>query len=349
MKPEISFIVPARNEEKALPDVLEGLARDLADHVYEVIIVDDASEKVLSREIKIAGPVQIWRNTERLGVAKSANIGARKASGEILIFLDAHVLLSKGWVKKLLAHKDLLPVSVLGAAIQPLYDLKTFSKMVYSKQADKIPAGEIYYGYQVDGFPDPVIRKNFKKESSGPFKVPYVSACSLIVSKELFLQIGGFEEEFTGFGSVQDLEFCMRAWALGYEVNVIPSITCYHCYYGDSLKGKNKDGTAHPLQSSKYDHSLENAVRAYYLHASEELFGLFLKRHETHREFKPNLDSLINEALKKRRILIDQKRKRPGEWVFERMGYAGAGNLDKKSIPFHFSDKVRSILKGIYR
>lgn len=332
MNPQISFIIPARNEKKAIPLALKGLIRDAARYSYEIIIVDDASAEARPHDFEALGPVRIFRNSERLGAAKSMNIGARQALGETLIFLDAHVCFSRGWLEELFAYKKLFQSTILGTAIRLIYGLEEFQKKIDLAGVEKFRENEIYYGYRVEGFPASVIRSNFKKDSAGAFQVPYVPTCAMALSRELFMKIGEFEDELTGAGSVQDLEFCMRAWALGYEVAVIPSIVCYHCYYEEKAKKQSRvDPQAHPFQSEKYAHSLENAVRVYYLQSSEKLFGSFLEHHGKHPGFKLDLEALLNEPLKKRRMLIERNRKRSSEWVFDRMGYTGAGKRDHES------------------
>ncbi len=329
MNPQISFIIPAWNEEKAIGFTLEGLAGDASGYSHEIIIVDDASHKKLADEIRPEAAVHILRNPERRGLAKTLNEGAKRAAGEILIFLDAHVCFSKNWIAKLLSYKDLLKNTVIGTAIQPIYGLKEFRKQISGRGNKDFRPGEIYYGHRLIGFPEPAIHYNFDRLNTEIFQVPYIASCAFAITKDLFFKLGSFEHELTGFGSILDLEFCMRAWALGCEVAVIPSIVCYHCYYKENPKEKIKaDPQAHPFQSEKYAHSLENAVRVFYLQSSEELFGSFLRHHESHPGFKVDLKTLINEPLKGRRRMIEQKRKRSSDWVFDRMAYAGVGKPD---------------------
>lgn len=88
----ISVVIPALNEEKALPATLRALFRQVA--AYEVILVDGASGD---------GTVQIARTWPRVqvlsaprGRASQMNAGARVARGEWLLFLHADTLLPDG-------------------------------------------------------------------------------------------------------------------------------------------------------------------------------------------------------------------------------------------------------------
>jgi len=94
--PRISVIVPALNEEGYIENCLKSLRRqDYED--YEVIVVDggstDSTVEVASRYADIVlGPAR--------PVGKARNIGARRARGEILLFVDADTVLPRGTLRK---------------------------------------------------------------------------------------------------------------------------------------------------------------------------------------------------------------------------------------------------------
>jgi glycosyltransferase involved in cell wall biosynthesis len=90
----ISFIVPAHNEERllgrtlvAIHDAAAGIGRP-----YEVIVVDDASEDLTSAVAAQHG-ARIER-VEYRQISRTRNAGARIASGDPLIFVDADTVIS---------------------------------------------------------------------------------------------------------------------------------------------------------------------------------------------------------------------------------------------------------------
>lgn len=102
----VSIIIPARNEEKNLARLLKSLALLDLD-VTEVIVVDDQStdktaeiaEKIGHRVLRSSTPPEGW-----LGKPWACWQGAETASHDILLFLDADVVLESGAASKLLAH-----------------------------------------------------------------------------------------------------------------------------------------------------------------------------------------------------------------------------------------------------
>src|SRR6266536_5212154 len=89
IKPMISFIVPAYNEEHELLDTLAAIreAASGATQPYEIIVVDDASADATPEIASAAGAKVIPIN--RRQIAASRNAGAHAAQGEYLFFVDA--------------------------------------------------------------------------------------------------------------------------------------------------------------------------------------------------------------------------------------------------------------------
>lgn len=93
----ISVIIPAYNEEKALPATLRGLLDQPGD--YEVILVDGGSCD-RTREIAEAAP-RVRLATAPKGRASQMNAGAKLAQGEWLLFLHADTRLPAGALARL--------------------------------------------------------------------------------------------------------------------------------------------------------------------------------------------------------------------------------------------------------
>lgn len=93
----VSVIIPAYNEEKALPATLQALVAQPGD--YEVILVDGGST---DRTAELAGAVSAVRLlVAPKGRASQMNAGAVIAQGEWLLFLHADTLLPSGAIQRL--------------------------------------------------------------------------------------------------------------------------------------------------------------------------------------------------------------------------------------------------------
>ncbi len=89
---KISIVVPAYNEEKCLPATLEkiGAATANCDCESEVIVVDNESTDKTAQIAKDFG-AKVVSEIEH-NIAKVRNTGAKNAGGDVLIFVDADML-----------------------------------------------------------------------------------------------------------------------------------------------------------------------------------------------------------------------------------------------------------------
>ena len=119
----ISVIIPARNEEKNLPNLLGSLNNSTV-KVKEVIVVDDSSTDLTSEISKKYGVKVInlkslpegW-----LGKSWACYNGANAATGDYLIFLDADTMLEKDGIEKMISSIKQKSGSI---SIEPYHKIK---------------------------------------------------------------------------------------------------------------------------------------------------------------------------------------------------------------------------------
>jgi len=90
----LSIILTANNEKYVGKCVLDIQKHTTIPHEI-IVVVDDVEWKTPLESIPRSDSVRVVVNKERLGVAKSRNIGAAVSGGQVLTFSDAHV-----WVKR---------------------------------------------------------------------------------------------------------------------------------------------------------------------------------------------------------------------------------------------------------
>lgn len=79
--------------------------------------------------------------------------------------------------------------------------------------------------------------KNQKIKETKPFEVDWVSGAALIIRKDVFYKIKGFDENF--FMYFEDIDLCRRAKNLGFKAVVCPAAPIVHLC-GKSIKKFNK-------------------------------------------------------------------------------------------------------------
>ncbi|MCX6793616.1 MAG: glycosyltransferase family A protein, partial [Candidatus Gottesmanbacteria bacterium] len=85
-KPYLSVIIPAYNASGTLGKLLDSLAKSTFKN-FEVIVGDDASNE----QYLVGKGIKIVRLTRNRGPAAARNAAARRAKGNVLVFLDADV------------------------------------------------------------------------------------------------------------------------------------------------------------------------------------------------------------------------------------------------------------------
>jgi glycosyltransferase involved in cell wall biosynthesis len=203
----VSIIIPALNEEGMIGRCLESLAQlSFARERFEVIVGDNGSTD-RTREIakSFEGRLNL-RVLEKPCVRISAlrNLGAREAQGAIVAFLDADCLASKSWLERIV---ELVPVEGAGI-VGAHYLLPENSSWV----------GRTWHRYH-------------EAEKSG--EVSHVPAGDLIMRREDFLRLGGFDETIQ---TNEDYELCERARAQGMTVRAVPEIGVVHLGTAQSLR-----------------------------------------------------------------------------------------------------------------
>ena len=106
--PKISVIIPAYNESKnILKSIRSVLKSDYPKKKLEIIIVDDGStDDTFSQAKKMESENVKVFTKKHGGKAKAVNFGIKKASGEILMILDADTFPEKKCFKKIIGYFD---------------------------------------------------------------------------------------------------------------------------------------------------------------------------------------------------------------------------------------------------
>ncbi len=186
---------------------------------WEIIVVDNHSPKEESKKIK-----NDWRHEPRaqvivsknnLGFGGANNLGAQKAKGKYLFFLNPDTLCNEELLEEL---KTLLTREGCGV-VAPKLMLPNNCPQLYS--SDQFPTlGRTLsskFLSQNDNHPT-------KTQALRP--VDWVSGAAMAMEKTLFEQIGGFDERF--FMYFEDVDLCRRVATSGRQNYVAENLSVVH-------------------------------------------------------------------------------------------------------------------------
>jgi cellulose synthase/poly-beta-1,6-N-acetylglucosamine synthase-like glycosyltransferase len=208
----ISIIIPCRNEEKYIDQVLKSVVnQDYPRDQVEVFVIDGMSEDgtrdILKQYSEKYSFIKIIDNTKKI-VSSALNIGIRNAKGDVIIRMDAHSIYEKLYISK---------------CIKYLYDFNVDNVggiWVTLSGVDTITANAIVLALS---HPFGVGNSYFRIGSKEPRYVDTVPfGC---YKREVFDRIGFFDEDLI---RNQDDEFNLRLIKSGGKILLVPEIVSHY-------------------------------------------------------------------------------------------------------------------------
>lgn len=188
-RPRVSVVVPALDEAERLPALLADLAAQTLP-AAEVIVADGGSSDGTAG-LAEAGGARLVRS-ERRGPADQRNAGAAVAAGDLLLFVDADVRLSPGFLDSLTAEAARRRLDVACPVFRPV----TASRAVRA-----------FFGVM-----------NVVFLATAPVAASGAGMC-IAIRRDLFEHLGGFDPRFR----FEDAELLRRAGrAARYRVVPVP-------------------------------------------------------------------------------------------------------------------------------
>lgn len=185
-------------------------------------MVDNGSQDDSIRYVKDNFPwVNVIQNNRNLGFAKGNNIGAKKASGEYIAFLNNDTRVDPNWLKELIATiSEKEGVICVGGRILSWN----------GRKIDFVGGSLNFYGM---GF-HPHYGELNSDCITETKEILFACGGSMLINKEVFLECGGFDEDY--FAYFEDVDLGWRLWVLGYKVMFTPRAITYHRYQATSKK-----------------------------------------------------------------------------------------------------------------
>lgn len=185
----------------------------------EVVIVDNhsPSHPLMARLRRLPG-VSLRRWRRNFGFARAANEGARLSRGDWLLFLNPDVTLTDGFVAGVLA---------LAGTLDPAAGIVGF-RLYNSDGRRQLSTGPVpTLAGTLAGLVVPRIRRKYRaRHARRPVPVPWVTGCCLLVRRECWQDLGGFDPAF--FLYYEDADLCLRAREAGWEVLHEPRLRAVH-------------------------------------------------------------------------------------------------------------------------
>jgi hypothetical protein len=232
-EPEISIVIVSLNTREYLRRCLTAIPGAASDLTVEVLVVDngstDGTQGMLAEEFP---GVRVVQSGENLGFGKASNLGARNARGRALLLLNSDCEMQPGALRTMLRTLDgdagvggiLCRLLNADGSLQP--SVHPNFPTPWSLLGDVAFLTSLRYAI----YRRPALHRLFLRRSmafhGSARDVAWGGAACLLIRRESFLGIGGFDERFFLF--CEDMDLCKRLGEAGVRLCYTPEAWAIH-------------------------------------------------------------------------------------------------------------------------
>lgn len=209
-----SIIIVNYNTKELIKNCLDSIFSDCPMSHFEIIVIDNNSQDNSVEMLKkdFGDKIKLIVNNKNIGFGSANNQAAKIAQGEYLFFLNSDTIVKSDILSPI---KQFLDNNKEAAVVSPKLLLEDGSEQ--ERAYGKFPT---LFNVVAEKF------KNQKIKEIKPFEVDWVSGAALIIRKDIFYKINGFDEKF--FMYFEDIDLCKRVKELNYKIIILPSVLVNH-------------------------------------------------------------------------------------------------------------------------
>ncbi len=210
---EISFIIPCKNEEDTIETCLNSVIEEGRKiKSFEVILVDNGSTDNTLKKVASYGEQVSLHILKNCSISALRNLGGRQAKFNWLAFIDADVELETCWAEG-------------------------FASGLQKALKSGVPSERVLIGATYNNPQDPSWVQTawyLQLESRDRIQTDYINGGNLVVHKELFNSVGGFN---ISCKTSEDVRFCKDAIVAGGKIIKEKQMRTIHYGYPKNLIG----------------------------------------------------------------------------------------------------------------
>ncbi len=239
---ELSIIIVNYNVKEFLLNLLSSIKKSLHNISAEIIIVDNASDDGSVELIREKYPdVKLIVNEKNVGFGTANNQGLAIAGGKFFLLINPDTIVKEETLTKMIQFfnstpdagiagcKVLNPDGTLQLACRRAFPgpWTSFTKVMGLSKL--FPKSKLFAKYNLTYL-----------DENQTYEVDAVSGAFMMLRREVFEKIGGFDQQFFMYG--EDLDLCYRSQKAGYKVYYVHTTEVIH-YKGESTKRSSIDET----------------------------------------------------------------------------------------------------------
>ncbi|MFN7046035.1 MAG: glycosyltransferase family 2 protein [Flavobacterium sp.] len=205
---QLSVIILNYNVRYFLEQCVLCVQKALEDIDGEIIVIDNASSDDSCEMMKTKFPhIKLIENKENLGFPKGNNIGVAQAKGEYICILNPDTVVAEDTFSKILNSQLSTPNSQLGIIGCKLID-GAGNFLPESKRGVPTPwvaFTKIFGLYKISDYFGKYYAQHLSENESG--KVDILVGAFMVMKRELYLEVGGFDENCFMYSDDIDLSY----------------------------------------------------------------------------------------------------------------------------------------------
>ena len=239
---DLSIIIVNYNVKEFLQNLLHSIEKASSNLTKEIIIVDNASDDGSVEFIREKfSYVKLIVNKKNLGFGKANNIALKEAKGKFILLINPDALVAEDTFEKLIEFFKLKPEAGLAGCkiLNPDGTLQlacrrsfpgpwtSFTKV--TGLSSLFSKSKLFARYNLTYL-----------DENQTYEVDAISGSFMMMKREVYEKVGGFDEQFFMYG--EDLDLCYRIQKAGYKVFYYHETQIIH-YKGESTKRSSFDET----------------------------------------------------------------------------------------------------------
>lgn len=211
---KLSIIIVDYNCSELIKDCIQSILKFKPGLDYDIIVVDNASrESHLKEYEKLSNNIFGIRAEKNKGFGSGNNLGAKKANGEYLLLLNPDTILIENSLSKMVNfienHQE---IAALTCLLGP--NREDLQKAFFGRFQSLLGLTFRHYNYQKIDL------------GSEFFYTDIVTGACLLIKRDLFDKVGGFDENI--FMYLEDDDLCKRLVKAGYKNAVLTTTKILH-------------------------------------------------------------------------------------------------------------------------
>ncbi|MBK7228340.1 MAG: glycosyltransferase [Ignavibacteriales bacterium] len=239
---DLSIIIVNYNVKEFLQNLIHSIEKASSNLTKEIFIIDNASDDGSVDFIKEKFPqIKLFANQKNLGFGKANNIGLKEATGKFILLINPDTIVAEDTFEKMIQFfesnqnvglagcKILNPDGTLQLACRRSFPGPWTSFTKVTGLSSLFSNSKIFARYNLTYL-----------DENQTYEVDAISGSFMMMRKEVYDTVGGFDEQFFMYG--EDLDLCYRIQKAGYKVFYVHTTQIIH-YKGESTKRSSLDET----------------------------------------------------------------------------------------------------------